>query len=317
MEKIVKYNTYSDDIENGDIVVFTDGTKKTIKKINGHNVIFDDGEKQDLWVIETKVEGIIHRHIPKLPVLVPDYYHESSEEKQEDTKSNHLAKNYKELHRTISLGRLNVSFFHYTEFHNVISMIKSGYIYSRFHGHNIIKFDNAKMIDSTDLMTSTNRSALLKRYVRFYLNPKNEVTYAFHKTYERNNTFGIILSLSFSSIWKSKTHVILTPSNAHFLNDDYFGWKNYDIGNGKEHNIINYDGSEFKYHKTFERYDPAIQNSYITAEVLFYEKIRTDIIDCLYFHSEQDKQRFLKEIDYNKRKSIEEKCSVNPNLFWQ
>lgn len=316
----------------GERVYLKDGTSGTIKKIEGDSVfelfIYIEyyGKERGFLLLKAVEKGTIRFESNKIQEEMISYIKQQKpteeQKKKEQTcekeriiiesKPKPLATSYKELNRIMYHGGGDIEFYHYTAGINAIEIIKTGFIYSRQDARYRVKYDNAKKIDMTDLMTSTNKSWALEKYARFYLNTKNAATYRFHKSYEENSTFGVIFALSFDSIWKTKTHVILTPINAHYLTTSYFDWKTYDISN--KDNIANYNASDFNYNKTFEEYDR--DNQFLMAEILFYNKVGLDNVAHIYFYNKYEKDLFLSKLDYNKRKLVENKCEVNRELFW-
>lgn len=66
MEKIDKYNSYDTDLKSSDIVVFKNGERRTIKRIEGgHRALFTNGNTCDLWINEDKILGVIHMKVEK------------------------------------------------------------------------------------------------------------------------------------------------------------------------------------------------------------------------------------------------------------
>ncbi len=319
MEKIEKYNHYSDDIKNGDIVVFKDNSRKAIRKIeDGHKVTFEDGSKRDLWIVEDQVEGIIHMHVKRtLPISATIISGDCERidvfnDKKESFGS--LATSFKELNKKLYHGGDGVEFYHLTAIQNALAIFQGDYFYSRESASGIIKYDNVKLNEITDSVMSSNRSVRLEKYARFYLNIKNKATYAMHKNFDNNHSFGVIIALGFSSIWKSKTNVILSPINAHDLIDSDFDWSKYNIG--FEKNIKNLDASRFNLEKTFEDCDFISDNPFLLAEILFFDKIGLENVSNIYFKSSREMNYFLDNLPYNKRALLQVKCSVKEELFW-
>ena len=124
MTKIVKYNSFDANIGYGDVVVFVDGTKKIIQKIiDGHRVVFEDGTKTDLWIIQGKIEGIIHRFLEKPnPVVVPIVFDSEPSTPIKKPQFNSLATSYKELRRKLYHGGDAVEFYHITAVQNAITI---------------------------------------------------------------------------------------------------------------------------------------------------------------------------------------------------
>ena len=319
MEKIDKYHSYDNTLKDGDVLVFIDESKKTIQKIkDGHKVTFSDGSKRDLWIIEDKIKGVIHTHIekpkPLAAIISTDDFEEVKlfENKKEPFKS--LATSYKELKKLLYHGGNSVEFYHITAIQNAIEIFSGDYFYSRESAKGHIKYDNVELNDITGSVMSTNYSWRLEKYARFYLNIKNKATYAMHINFKEHNSFEVIVALDFSAIWTSKTNVILSPENAHGLVDSDFDWSKYNIG--IEKNIKNLDAAEFNLRMTFEHYDPLIDNPYLCAEILFYNKVSLENISHIYFKNSKEMDYFLGKLPYNKRTSLKNKCIVREELFW-
>ena len=316
MAKIVKYNSFDTDIKSGDVVVFVDGTKKIIQKItDGHRVTFEDGTKTDLWIVEDKIEGIIHRFIEKQnPVPVPIVFDSEPSMPVKKPQFNSLATSYKELNRKLYHGGDVVEFYHITAVQNALAIFMGNYFYSREAGQGLIKYDNVELNDITNSVMSTNYSWRLEKYARFYLNIKNKATYAMHKNYMKYGSFGVIVAVDFSAIWKSKTKVILSPVNAHGLVDSDFDWSKYNIG--FEANVKNLDASRFDLKRTYSACDFNEDNPYLAAEILFYEKIDLSNVSHIYFRTTRERDIFLNKLPYNKRTLLSSKCVVREELFW-
>lgn len=312
-----KYNTY-DEIKAGDVVVFLDGTSKTVEHcVDGHHVIFS-GEtiSEDLWVIQDEIDYVYLNE--KAPSHEEHIDENSIIDATQPNKDNFvsLATSYSELNRLLMKcsHQNNIEFYHYTEVNNLVSILECGFLYSRSKAIKIIKFDNTKYIDMSNQMVSTNRSNKLNKNVRFYLNPKNQVTYSFNKCYENNNTFGVLIALDFSAIWKSNSNVLLMPINAHHLYDSYFDWSLYNIKFSK--NLANYDANEFNFQETYKQYDPDNRNNYTLAEILFSDCIDANLISKMYFKSNKQRDDFLSKLDIRKQAYIIGKCEVRPDLLW-
>lgn len=316
MEKIAKYNFFDTDIKSGDVVVFVDGNKKTIQRItDGHSVVFEDGTKVDLWTNEYNIEGIIHRNLNKpKPVATPIVFKKSPVMTIKRNNFNSLATSYKDLNRKLYYGGDGVEFYHITAFQNALEIFAGDYFYSREAGQGHIKYDNVELNDITSSVMSTNRSWRLKKYARFYLNIKNKTTYAMYKNYMEYGSFGVIIAVDFSAIWKSKTKVILSPVNAHNLVDSDFDWFKYNIG--FEPNVKNLDSTKFDLKRTYSVCDFNEENPYLAAEILFYEKIELSNVSHIYFKVARERDTFLNKLPYNKRTLISSKCVVKEELFW-
>lgn len=316
MEKIIKYNSFNADIKSGDVVVFTNGAKKIIQKItDGHRVVFEDGTKIDLWIIEDKIEGIVRKNAGKLkPVVTPAYFDPEPTETIKIQCFNSLATSYKELNKKLYHGGKAVEFYHITAVQNALAIFMGDYFYSREAGRGLIKYDNVELNDITNSVMSTNYSWRLEKYARFYLNIKNKATYAMHKNYMKYGSFGVIVAVDFSAIWKSKTKVILSPVNAHGLVDSDFDWSKYNIG--FEINVKNLDASRFDLKRTYSACDFNEDNPYLAAEILFYEKIDLSNVSHIYFRTTRERDIFLNKLPYNKRTLLSSKCVVREELFW-
>lgn len=318
MEKTTKFNYLITDIKAGDTIIFTDGNKKTIKKIsNGHRIIFDDGSNLDLWVAEGKILEVISKEIKKEEPIASPFDFKSMPPVKPVQKSVNvipLATNYKELNKKLYHGGDNIEFFHITAAQNAYSILMGDYLYSREAGLGHVRYDNIKLNDTTGSVMGSNRSYRLEKYARFYLNIRNGATCSFCNNYSNHSTFGVIIAVGFSSIWKAKTKVLLSPINAHYLEDDDFNWSKYNIAD--ERNLKNLDANRFNFRSTFLDYDKNIDNPYMMAEILFYEKISLDNISHIYFKRKIEMDYFLSKLPYNKRKMLESKCVVKKELFW-
>ena len=296
MKPLTKYNSFDKDIKGGDSVVFNDERIKVIKKItDGHRVVFEDGSKTDLWIIEDSIKGIIHRTaiIPKSTV-VPLVFEPEPSKPQEEKNVKCLATSYKELNRKLYHGGDGVEFYHITAVQNALAIFNGDYFYSRESGQGHIKYDNIELNDITNSVMASNYSWRLEKYARFYLNIKNKATYAMHKNYMQNKSFGVIVAIGFSSIWKSGTQVILSPVNAHNLLDCDFEWSKYNIG--RETNLKNLDASQFDLRQTFSSCDFSEDNPYLAAEILFYDKIALDNVSHVYFRTTREMDYFLSKL---------------------
>ena len=316
MEKIVKYNSFDTDLKNGDIVVFRNGERKTIKRIeDGHRAIFTNGNICDLWTNEDKIHGVIHMNLEKpKPVAEPIVFESVPFTKKDTPTFNGLASSYKELNKLLYHGGDIVEFYHITAIQNVLAIVSGDYFYSRESGKGRIKYDNVELNEITSSVMSSNYSWRLEKYARFYLNIKNKATYAMHKNYIQHGSFGAIIAVGFPAIWKSNTKVILSPQNAHGLVDSDFDWSRYNIG--IEKNLKNLDASRFDFKKTFARCDFDEENPYLAAEILFYDKIDLNNISHIYFRVPREMNYFLSKLPYNKRTLLESKSAVREELFW-
>ena len=234
MTKIKKYNSYDKSIKAGDVVVFIDDTKKTIARIDGgHRVVFGDGTKCDLWAIEGEIKGIdtTDTKMEQIkPVAKPINFNSIQVEPLKSNKVfSPLATSYKELNKLLYHGGKNIEFYHLTAAQNALEIINGKYLYSREAGEGHIKYDNAILNDTSGAVMGSNYSYRTEKYVRFYLNIQNGATYSFHKNITKNKSFEVIIAVGFSSIWKTKTNVILSPINAHYLRDEDYDWSKYNI----------------------------------------------------------------------------------------
>lgn len=316
MAEITKYNSFDNSIQNGDIVVFLDGSRKTIKKVDGHKVVFEDDSKSDLWSIENLIEGIIHLDaVQSIPVATPfDYNKDGLKVKNTDSNFKSLATSYEELKKLMYHGGDKVEFYHITAIQNALAIFAGDYFYSREAGVGHIKYDNAKLNDITSSVMSSNYSYRLEKYARFYLNIKNKTTYSMYKNYGQHGSYGVIIAFDYPVIWKSKTKVILSPTNAHGLVDEDYNWSRYNIG--YEPNIKNLDASRFDFKRTFSACDFKEDNPYLAAEILFYEKIDLSLVSHVYFKTTRERDYFLSKIPYNKKVALANKCVVKEELFW-
>lgn len=228
---------------------------------------------------------------------------------------------YKELKRFMfPYYDMECEFLQLTEVNNALSIINDGYFYSRVNAESKMTYDNIEMNDTTNSVMSTNVSTRLDKYVRFYMNIRNKSSYSMICNFKNNNTYGVILTIDYSSLWKSKTfpktHIFLTPYSAHFLNKNYFEWNGInDIGN--KSNLRNINESFFNYRMTHAKYEPGQDNKYQFAEVMFYDKVSTDLIKHIYFENEENKNDFLSRLDDDKRAKLADKCLVNKYYFWR
>ncbi len=301
--EIETLNINDDDIQKGDVIVFNDGCKRVVIKVDsGHKLVFEDGTRVDLWTSGEKITGVIRQS----PHKCDDY--------KQPFKSNVkitdcLATSYKELYQKIRHGREFVEFYHLTALENAVSIFSGDYFYSRYSDGGHAVYDNITENETSRDVMSTNRSTRLEKYARFYLNILNGATSSMHINFENHGTFGVIIALDFSSIWKSKTKVFISPINAHYLKDDDFEWFKYNID--FQDNLKNISQKKFDFDKTFSRN----KNQYNYSEILFYDRVPLSLVSHIYFKTEIEKNIFLNKIPYNKRNNLENKCVVNKTLF--
>ncbi len=312
MEKIQKYNSYKD-LRKGDIVVFKNGERKTILSIKDeHKAVFTDGEMRDFWTNEDKIEGVIYKNIEERSVIAKPYVCET---KETGLRFESLATSYDELYNMLQRHSDGpVEFYHFTAVQNAVSIISTGYLYSRYYGGILIKYDNDKMNETSNSVMGSNYSPILQRYARFYLNIRNKATCSMYHNFIKNNTYGVIIALDYDSIWKSGTNVILYPVNGHFMYDGDFYWGRFNIG--YQGNLKNLNRFNFNFAKTYDAYDAYEDNPYLAAEILFHNKVSAEIIKHIYFESEDELDNFINCLPYNKREQIRRKCEVRWELFW-
>lgn len=224
--------------------------------------------------------------------------------------------NYDDLKKAMfKHSKMPNEFFHFTHYRNAINILKSGYIKSRDTVGKDLLFDNFVQNETTKSVIATNYSNRTIKYVRFYLNPQNKTTYSLKKNIESKNGFGVLVAIDFSTIWKSNSHVFLTPQNAHYCFSNYFDWNGInDISIPANIPLINFN--KFDFRMTFERYDPFIDNRYLMAEILFYEKIPISFISHIYFKNSDQKDDFLSNLPYDLKNRFYDKCIVNDRLLW-
>lgn len=305
------------DVERGDIVEFIDGTSKVVKKAtDGHRVVFEDGSTVDLWIIEYRIKNIVRGNVEPYSSKETSSYFDFDlfEETKKSEERTYLATTYRELRSKLYHGGDGVEFYHITAVQNALSILNNDYFYSRESAEGNIKYDNAILNETSGSVMGSNHSYRTEKYARFYLNIKNAATYSFFKNYTQNKSFGVIFAVDFSAIWKSKTKVILSPINAHYLKDDDFDWSRFNIA--FEQNLKNLDPSKFDLKSTYSVYDSSVDNPYLTAEILFYDKINLDIISHIYFKNNYEMNYFLEKLPYDKRKIFKDKCLVKESLFW-
>lgn len=214
----------------------------------------------------------------------------------------------------------NMEFCHVTALSNAISIIKNKYIYSRnlASSLNTLKYDNTIKNETTAGVMYTNHSTKIEDFVRFYMNPLNDATYAFKKNFEKNNTFGVIFSINFSLFYKYHYGIILTHQNAHHLSNDDLNLNIYDITN--KHNIKNINFDKFNFEHTFSKYDPTDDiniKDYQKAEVLIYEKLPLSCITHIYFANQMEYNIFISKLSQDEINFIRDICVICPLIFWR
>lgn len=228
---------------------------------------------------------------------------------------------YSDLNRFIFSSKddyLPNQFYHYTEVNNAASIINSGFIKSRYSVKNdgSIVYDNLKKNSITFNVMITNASYRIERYARFYLNVRNKTTYSMKMNFKNNNTFGVIIAIDFSSIWRAHTNVLLTPKSAHYADDKFFDFKNGRNIDFK-YNLRNLNVNDYNFSETFKTYNNSVNNEYQMAEILFLDKVSIDFISYIYFANDVDKSIFLGKIDKKIINKIINKCRVNKYLHWE
>ena len=212
-------------------------------------------------------------------------------------------------------------FFHITEFRNAISVVKNKCLLSREYANklNFMKYDNIKHIETTAGVMSNNRSTRIEKYVRFYFNPLNDATYTFKKKYEANNTFGVAFTIDFSLLYRlTDEKIILSPGNAHDLEDDDFSWYRYNVTN--KNNLHNLKLDNFSFNHTYMSYskdlDSYIKN-YQKAEVLIFEKVALPCISNIIFATYYEREKFREHLTDEEWDSIKDICIINSFVLWR
>ena len=241
----------------------------------------------------------------KLNDILKNFHDNNTIENSVDNYSNFKKELFKD-------SRLPNEFFHYTNVFNALKILKTGYIKSRESAQGDIEYDNMVKNDVTNIVMSTNASERVKKYARFYLNPRNKTTYSMKMNFEKNQSGGVIIAINYSSIWQAKTHVFITHKSAHYVETSYLDWNGpNDIS--KPYNLKNIDTN---FSKTFEEYDSTINNDELMAEVLFYDKVPINLISHIYFDWECTRKGFLERLPSELRKLYEDKCVINTYLHW-
>lgn len=311
--EIETLNINDDDIQKGDLIVFNDGCKRTVTKVDsGHKLVFEDGTRVDLWTSGEKITGVIRR--------CPHRRDDNCNDYKQPFKSNVkitdcLATSHNDLFQKIRHGREFVEFYHLTALENAASIFSGDYFFSRYSDGGHAVYDNYVENETSERVMDTNRSTRLEKYARFYLNILNGAAYSMLANYKSSGTFGVIIALDFWSIRNSNTKVFISPINAHYLSDNDLQWFKYNID--FQDNLKNIDSKKFDFEKTFSKYNPEEKNPYLYAEILFYDKVPLSLVSHIYFKSDIEKNIFLNKIPYNKRVNLEHKCVVNKRLFWK
>ena len=337
MEVIVEYNSYDDDIKNGDIVVFLDGTRKVIKKVDDHRLTFEDGSRIDLWVVEIK--GIIKNRTVSnsgpmklsTPKIVVDPIEEIKdilgikEKTIPSTSNSNGGLSYQELFTMMERAdntELNFSkyFWHYTPAHNLIKIISCGYFRSRYNMQGNIPFDNKKWLDETESVLGHNLSKLTERHARFYLNPKNAFAmYIANNVDKRVLKYYCAVAIRKEALYASRNSTFLYYQNANKATDDVFK-KEYELNNhqGKRFRVHNLQ--YFNFAETYSNYDPAQSKErklYQMAEFLVWKDLSIAFIDKIIFYTKEGMDAFLLKIKDSKEYNvIRGKCSVDWRYFF-
>ena len=225
--------------------------------------------------------------------------------------------NYSELKKFFfTNSTLPNEFFHFTHSSNAIRILQTGFIKSRYSTFGTIPYDNMIKNETTQSVMSSNQSNKIEKYVRFYFNPRNKTTYSMKKNIKENNGFPVLIAIDYSSIWKAKTYVYVTPKSAHYINDYDLYWINgHNINNVK--NLHNINFREFDFKKTFFEYSVEENNKNQMAEILFFDKITTDFITHIYFACKHDLEMFISKLSYDLKQKYANKCLINEYLLWE
>lgn len=211
-------------------------------------------------------------------------------------------------------------FYHITEFKNAVSVVKNKCLLSREYANKLkfMKYDNVVKNGTTAGVMPTNRSPRIEKYVRFYFNPINDATYNFMENYKSNNTFGVAFTIDFSLLYRlTDEKIILSPGNAHYLEDEDFSWYRYNVT--KKNNLANLKFDSFSFNYTYAKYDKNAEKfikNYQKAEVLIYEKVCLPCISNIIFATYPEREKFKAQLTEDEWNSIEDICIVNSSVFW-
>ena len=300
-------------IKKWDKVVFKNGKVFMIQKLlDGSRAVLSNGEEIDFLIDGERIKEIIpFREYQKEPL-----YDKKEEQAIEDSCNKKPLKKhittYAELRSLLTHGEEFLGFYHLTAVENAIQIINDGYLGARETAKNII-YDNVVYNLTSKGVKGSNRSTRILKYVRFYMNIINKATFSMKYNFKNNGTYGVIFAIPFETIKELDTPIILSPINAHYLTDEDFDWRLYNIHNEKK--LANIDFSEFNFKKTYSAYNDKVENEYLTAEVLFYDKVPLEYIKHIIFKNSQEMYNFLDHLPYNKRRFVENKCKIIEDLF--
>ena len=340
MNKIVKYNSFDEDIIAGDIIVFSDGTTKVLRKIDdGHKAVFADGSKCDLFVVE--VEGIIKEGdrnpkqpfsesslssftnslslfepVNKEPEKKKSFFKDSYDYEEEFTYSELFSMMEKADHSGLYFSKY---FWHYTTVSNLCAIVRDGKFKSRYDVEGYIPHDNKILNSTSKEVMSNNASRKTQTHVRFYLRPLNKPYFSFYKNLsEEDKKLCCYVCIKKEALYASFKSTFLYYENAVTATDDVFDkrnelnqhqWMRFRVNNLKR----------FNFAETYSIYDPsqdAKRSLYQEAEFLVWKELSFNFVGKIYFRTQQGLDIFLKKIRDNKEyNSIKEKCSVNRTYF--
>lgn len=212
----------------------------------------------------------------------------------------------------------NNEFYHTTVLENAVSIINNRSIYSRELSRklNILKFDNMENNSTSNSVNSSNFSSKTHKYARFYLNPINKAMWNFLYDWKNNNKIPVAFAIDFTFLYKYSKPIIISPKSAHYLEDEEFDWRRYNINNI---NILrNMSFNKFKFDITYQRYDRNADDdfkNYQMAEILVYENVPLNCISHIYFAEENHYNIFMSKLSNEEKKIIRDICVICPIIF--
>ena len=326
MEKIVKYNSFDDDIVPGDIVVFSDRvTRRKIQKIDGHKVTFTDGFVYDLFVVP--ILGIIkvgYRDVVPITQPTNPFISEfDSLPPAFEPSKDYLT--YQELFRMMEKAdhsnlEFSKYFWHCTTGSNLIQIIKSGKFKARYEVEGHIPYDNKIHNKTSRDVMFNNLSKRTGGYVRFYLRLLNKPYFALYSdlSKEEKELFAIVC-IRKEALKDSFRPTYLYYQTANKATDDVFD-KSNSLNKIADQKISLKKFDKFNFEETYTIYNSESQDKqrtlYQEAEFLVFKELSTYFIDRIIFKTYKGLNFFLNGIKgldtyYN----IKRKCIVNYKYF--
>lgn len=330
-------NSTFDDIRKGDVVVFLDGTRKSIKRVDGHRLILEDDTRIDLWVAGVK-EIIKKRDTIDLS-LENKMRQETIADTIKELKDilgidNSIASSrtnpngelsYQELFTMMERAdntelKFSRYFWHYTPAHNLLRIISSGYFKSRYNIQGSIPFDNKKQLEETNSVLGHNLSKLTERHARFYLNPKNAfVMYIVNNVSKNVLKYYCAIAIRKEALYASRNSTFLYYQNGNKATDEVYK-KEYELNNHQGKRIRVHNLNFFNFAETYSDYDSAQTKErklYQMAEFMVWKDLSIAFIDKIIFYTKEGMDAFLLKIkDTKEYNLIKGKCCVDWRYFF-